>query len=62
MKNSEYIETNCLPIINIELLNKELSKIILWYDKTYCKSIDGADEVVGEYLCEEYESELTVES
>lgn len=53
MKNSEYIETNCLPIINIELFTKELVEFVLWYDKKYCKSIDGANEVVGEYLCED---------
>ena len=52
MKNNEIIEKYHLPVISVIQLEELFAEFILWYDKPYCKSIKGADEVVGEYMSE----------
>lgn len=44
------IEKNELPVINIDLLEDLFAEFLLWYDEPYCKSLDGANEVVAQYL------------
>lgn len=39
-----------LPIISISHLTELFAELILWYDKPYCRNIEGANEVVREYL------------
>lgn len=50
MKNKENLKINELPVISIEQLQRLFADFILWYDKDYCKGINGANEVVGDYL------------
>lgn len=56
-RKKDWIKNNCLPITNMDMLNDQLTEFILWYDKKYCKSIDGANEVVGEYLMQQNDKE-----
>ena len=41
-----------LPVINEDQLTSLFANLLLWYDKPYCKSKEGALEVVGEYMKE----------
>jgi len=43
-------EKQNLPVVNIEQLKLLFADLILWYDKPYCKNIEGAEEIVGEYM------------
>ena len=50
MKKADKIIKDDLPITDIEQLTRLFAEFILWYDKPHCKGIDGAHEIVGEYL------------
>ena len=43
-------EKQNLPVISIEQLKLLFADLILWYDQPYCKNIEGAEEIVGEYM------------
>lgn len=53
MTNRENLKENNLPVINMEGLEEQLAQVLLWYDEKYCGNIDGAREVLAEYLDEE---------
>lgn len=50
MTNKQTLEEYDLPITDINQLQNILSDFILWYDKKYCKGINGANEVVADYF------------
>jgi len=43
-------EKENLPVINIQQLESLFADLILWYDEDYCKTKEGAYEVIGEYM------------
>jgi hypothetical protein len=50
MTNKEYLEKNLLPVVDIDQIQELFAEFILWYDEAYCKNIEGANEIVGEYF------------
>lgn len=53
-----------LPVTNIKQLELLFAELILWYDEGYCKTIDGANEVIGQYMkeCEGKKDKTSTES
>ena len=50
MNNEDRFKKKHIPIISTGQLTTIFAEFILWYDEKYCKDIDGAMEVVGEYM------------
>ena len=50
MTKKEYLKQEHLPVISTAQLSKLFADLLLWYDAQYCKTIEGAGEVVGEYM------------
>jgi len=48
--NKKILKKHYLPITDISQLKEQLAKILLWYDIDYCQSINGANEIIDEYL------------
>lgn len=48
-----------LPVMNLSQLQELFAELILWYDKPYCENINGANEVVGQYMLEVCDGETS---
>ena len=58
----EKFEKENLPVINIKQLESLFADLILWYDKDYCKTKEGAYEVIGEYMTSDGRNDVPSES